>query len=195
MQKVQSTLIDFIKNTFPIRDEAASIIANHFTATTFTKNQYILKKGKICSDYIFLESGCMRAFTYNAEEDEVTTAFFTRNQMVFEVASYFQRTPSKEAIQALTDCTAWVGSYDAFQSLFHSLPEFREFGRAILVKGFVALKERTLSMINNTAEQRYASLLQDSSDVLQYVPLKHIASYLGVTDTSLSRIRKELTQK
>jgi hypothetical protein len=79
--------------------------------------------------------------------------------------------------------------------LFHSVPEFRDFGRSILVKGFASLKTRMLSMITETAEERYASLLQNNPDVFQYAPLKQIASYLGITDTSLSRIRKDMMKK
>ena len=89
----------------------------------------------------------------------------------------------------------WVLTYDKLNDLFHSLPEFREFGRAMLVKGFIAFKLRTLSMINKTAEERYAILLQSNPEIFQHASLKHIASYLGVTDTSLSRIRKSFALK
>lgn len=79
--------------------------------------------------------------------------------------------------------------------MFHSVPEFREFGRAILVKEFVTYKQRTLSMINKSAEERYAQLIQTNKDIFQYAQLKHIASYLGITDTSLSRVRREFATK
>jgi len=79
--------------------------------------------------------------------------------------------------------------------LFHELYEFREFGRHILVKGFAALKSRMLSMITETAEERYAGLLKTNPEIFQHAPLKTIASYLGITDTSLSRIRKEFSKK
>jgi CRP-like cAMP-binding protein len=79
--------------------------------------------------------------------------------------------------------------------LFHSVPEFREFARAMLVKEFVAYKQRTLAMINKSAEERYASLLADHSEVFKHAQLKHIASYLGITDTSLSRIRAPYPKK
>jgi CRP-like cAMP-binding protein len=116
-------------------------------------------------------------------------------QVVFEVTSFFNRVPSKENIQALTDCSGWFITYDQLNHFFHALPEFREFGRSILVKGFAALKTRMLSMITETAEERYAYLLQTAPELFQVVPLKYIASYLGITDTSLSRIRKEFAAK
>jgi ribosomal protein L10 len=79
--------------------------------------------------------------------------------------------------------------------LFHSIPEFREFGRAMLVKEFSMYKQRTLSLINQTAEERYKELISTGKEIFQYAQLKHIASYLGITDTSLSRIRREFSKK
>jgi hypothetical protein len=79
--------------------------------------------------------------------------------------------------------------------LFHTLPEFREFGSSVLVKGFSVLKNSILGMITETAEERYANLIKTNPEVLQNAPLKTIAPYLGITDTSLSRIRKEFSHK
>jgi CRP-like cAMP-binding protein len=79
--------------------------------------------------------------------------------------------------------------------LFHTYPEFREFGRAMLVKQYAAFKQRTLALINKSAEERYAQLINGNKEIFQYAQLKHIASYLGITDTSLSRIRREYSKK
>jgi CRP-like cAMP-binding protein len=195
MQAEKQFLKDFINRVTPISDEIADSIIRHFNPITYQKNDFILKKGQISNEFIFLETGYVRAFTYDIDGNEVSTNFYRPQSLVFEVASYFKRSPSNENIQALSQCTAWVGSYDQFQVLFHSIPEFREFGRANLVNGFIALKERTLAMINLTAEQRYQQLLDTRPDIFQHAPLKYIASYLGITDTSLSRIRKEFAQK
>jgi len=73
--------------------------------------------------------------------------------------------------------------------------DFRDFGRSILVKGFSSLKIRMLSMITETAEQRYDTLLKTNPEIFQQAALKYIASFLGITDTSLSRIRKEYAKK
>jgi len=195
MTSDKDILTQFIKTTFPISDYAAKLIADNFEHITLPKNTLTLKEGKVNSDYIFLENGFMRSYVFDTGGNEVTTNIYKPMQMVFEVGSYFQRKPSTENIETITECSAWVGKYESFQNLFHSLPEFREFGRAILVKGFISFKERTISMINEKAEQRYGKLLKDNPEIFQYVPLKYIASYLGVTDTSLSRLRKELLKK
>jgi len=172
----------------------AGEIASHFSQKIIQKNHFFLIEGNYCNEYLFLEKGFMRAFAHDTEGNDVTTNFYSDNQVVFEVSSFFNRTISKENIQALTDSEGWYISYEQLNMLFHSLPEFREFGRSILVKGFAALKNRVLSMITETAEQRYVQLLKTNPEIFKYAPLKTIASYLGVTDTSLSRIRKEFAK-
>jgi CRP-like cAMP-binding protein len=188
-------LTGFLKSTNLISYSAALQITEQFNHKIIAKNQFKLTAGKISDEYLFLEKGYMRAFAHDTEGNEVTTNFYIPGQVIFEVSSFFNRTRSKENIQALTDCEGWFITYNQLNDLFHALPEFREFGRAMLVKGFAALKIRTLSMITETAEERYAHLLKSNPEIFQHAPLKNIASYLGITDTSLSRIRKELAKK
>jgi CRP-like cAMP-binding protein len=155
----RQSLINFITLAMPICDNKASEIADNFVPVCLYKNDFLLKDGAICNDYFFLEKGFMRAYTFDTEGNEVTTNFYGRNSIVFEVASYIKRTPSRENIQALTDCFGWKGNYANLQNLFHTSHEFRGFARVVLVNSFIELKERTLSMINLTAEKRYESLL------------------------------------
>ena len=133
----------------------------------------------------------MRAYTYDLAGNEVTTALYSPKQIVCDLSSFFKRTPSQEYIQALTDSRVWFITFDELQQAFHAMPYFREFGRLILVNSYTQLKQRMLSMLQETAETRYAKLIETNPMIFQKVPLKMIASYIGVTDTSLSRIRKE----
>jgi CRP-like cAMP-binding protein len=190
-------LINFIKATIPhfkIGEEGLLKTAECFEELELEKGEYLLKQGKKSGYFIMLE-GYLRAYTFNEEGDEITTYFYPSNRVVFEVASFFQGLPSEENIIALTKCSGYYTNFEKLNGMFHSVPEFREFGRAVLVKEFVAYKQRTLAMINKTAEERYALLLQNNKDIFQYAQLKHIASYLGITDTSLSRVRREFATK
>jgi CRP-like cAMP-binding protein len=191
----KDSLIRFIQNHLPVPQETVSAIAGHFEERTIAQHQFFLKEGVLSDEYLFLETGFMRAFTLDTNGNEVTTNFYAANQVVFEVASFFNRSLSKENIEALSDCKGYALNFDQLNALFHNMPEFREFGRAMLVKGFVALKQRTLSLINETAEERYLSLVAHQPGIIQQAPLKYIASYLGVTDTSLSRIRRATAKK
>jgi CRP-like cAMP-binding protein len=188
-------LIQFLCSTNLVSPATGKEIADQFLSKEISKNNFLLKEGKICNEYYFLENGFMRAFAHDTDGNDVTTNFYSNNQVVFEVSSFFNRTVSKENIQATEDCAGWYITYEQLNNLFHSLPEFREFGRAILVKGFTSLKVRMLSVITETAEQRYNALLRSNPEIFQHAALKHIASYLGITDTSLSRIRKEYSKK
>jgi CRP-like cAMP-binding protein len=188
-------LIGFLQSTGLVQLKTAEEIATNFEFKQIQKNEYFLKEGKISNEYLFLASGLMRAFAYDTEGNEVTTNFYSDRQVVFEVASFFNRTPARENFQAVSDCPGWFITYDKLNKLFHDLPEFREFGRHILVRGFAALKTRMLAVITETAEQRYEHLLKNNPEIFQHAQLKHIASYLGVTDSSLSRIRKEFSKK
>jgi CRP-like cAMP-binding protein len=191
----KTELILFLKSTNHISLERAEEIASHFQPRSISKNQFLLTEGQLSDEYFFMRTGFLRAFAHDTDGNDVTTNFYSANQVVFEVSSFFNRTISKENIQALTDCEGWYITYAQLNMLFHSLQEFREFGRSILVKGFASLKVRMLSMITETAEERYEHLLQTNPRLFEHVPLKYIASYLGITDSSLSRIRKELTKK
>ena len=159
-------------------------------AHTISKNDFLLQAGTVSDDYFFLDSEFVCAFVFNTEGNDVATGFYASGQVVFEAASFFNRTPSSEYIQALTVCQGWSISHRQLNALFHERMEFREFGRSMLVRGFAALKGRMLAMITEPAAARYESLLRANPDILQHAPLKNVASCLGITDTSLSRIRK-----
>lgn len=188
-------LINFIQNNLPTSRKTLDEIAEHFKEIAFTKNDYFLKEGQVSNDYLFLADGFMRAFTFDTDGNEVTTYFYPKNRVVFEASSFFMRIASTENIQAVTDCKGFTITFEKLNMLFHSIPEFREFGRAMLVKEFSAYKQRTLAMINKSAEERYANLISTNKEIFQNAQLKHIASFLGMTDTSLSRIRKEFMKK
>ena len=188
-------LVQFFRNSSLVSPNAAEDIANNFFPKEIKKNSFLLKEGRISDEYFFLETGFIRAFANDIEGNDVTTNFYSATQVVFEVSSFFNRTVSKENFQAIVDCEGWYITYEQLNKLFHSMHEFRDFGRSILVKGFSSLKTRMLSMITETAEQRYDTLLKTNPEIFQHAALKHLASYLGITDTSLSRIRKEHTKK
>ena len=195
MEKEQ--LINFIKKNIPnisVTQTGIDTIAAHFEEMDFSKNEYLLKQGKV-SGYYYLATGFVRAFTFDTNGNEITTFFYPQDRVAFEASSFFLRQPSTEYLQAVTDCKVYATSFEKLNILFHSVPEFREFARAMLVKEFVAYKQRTLSMINKSAEERYANLIADNNGIFQYAQLKHIASYLGITDSSLSRIRKEFAKR
>ncbi len=162
---------------------------------SFAKGALILKEGSVPNEYFILESGVARSYVMDYNGNDINTNFFTCNQVIIEVASLFQRSKSKENIEALTDCKCWKINFDRFQELYHSIKNFSEWGRAWMSNKLFEFKQRSVEMITDSATDRYLKLFNENPNVLQYAPLKNIATYLGITDTSLSRIRKEISVK
>lgn len=194
MQPNKNKLMDFIRGIYAMPADKAANIVEYFNEKSFKRNDLLLKEGRVCNQYYFLCEGFMRAWTTDLSGRDVTTAFYPAVNVVCELFSFFKRVPSRENIEALTACSCLYITYEGLQDAFHTMPEFREFGRAILVNSYVSLKQRMLSGLHETGEQRYKNLISSAPEVFQYASLKNIASYLGVTDTSLSRIRKEFAR-
>jgi len=170
-------------------------IADKYIPCTISRNEYLLKEGTVCNESHFIEEGMMRAYSYDLEGNDITTRLLCKRNPHQRSAVLFYKKAFKENIQALTDCQTWYMTYEDMQASFHSIPEYREFGRQNIINHYSQLKERMLSMLQQTAEQRYAGLLHSNPGILQQAPLKYIATYLGITDTSLSRIRKEFIKR
>lgn len=189
----KQSLIDFYQHNSYMSLATIMNIVDHFEERRFFKDEFFLKEGKTC-DFLYLTNGLMRAYTFNVKGNEVTTNFFANNSQVYDHASFFLQTASEENIQAITNCLGYSITFKEMNALFHSVPEFREYGRGMLVKELVSYKIRTLAMINKSAEQRYEDLIKDNQELFQFAQLKHIASYLGITNSSLSRIRREFAR-
>ena len=158
------------------------------------KGTIFLEDGKLSNEYYLLESGLVRAFVFDYDGKEITTEFFTDNDIVIIPVSLFLRSASQENLQALTDCVMWKIDFNAFQHLFHNIKGFTEWGRAWFAQQLFVVKQRSLDMVRETATTRYLKLLEHKPAIVQHAPLKQIASFLGITDTSLSRIRKEISE-
>ena len=158
----------------------------------FRKGDFILCKDEIARGYLILQTGVARAFVYDYEGNDITTDFFCEGEIIVQELSLFKHLPSAENIQALTDCEGWHIDYDHFQELYHSLKGYSEWGRLFMTEKLFEAKKRSLEMITLPAKERYIQFIKKKPSAIKYAPLKHIATYLGITDTSLSRIRKEV---
>jgi len=188
-------LEDFIQQIFPMPLQKAVQIVKKYHLQEFSEGDFILQEGKISAGAFYLASGYLRSYAIDTEGVEVTTRIYGPPTFFNDYLSYFKKEPARESYEALSDCKVWSISFDDMNELFHNMPEFREFGRMMLTMNYVEVHSRMLGMIQETAEQRYIHLMEERPDILQHVPLKIIASYLGVTDSSLSRIRREVLKK
>ena len=172
--------------------EELELILAQFEEINFYKNDFLIEKGKVANYYYFLEKGFLRSFTIDIDGNDISTKFFSEKDIVIDWNSYFLKKPCKESIQAITKGKCWKISFENFMKLFN-IEAFREVGRTRLINNYFELKDHSISVIADQAKDRYLNLIKEKPTIIQNVPLKHIATYLGITDTSLSRIRKEIT--
>lgn len=174
------------------KEDYVELMASH-TKIVFSKNEIVLNEGKTSNAYYLIENGLFRSFVIDFKGNEITTNFFGPNEILIEVPSLFLRIPSLENLQALTEGTAWRIEFSEFQKLYSSIEGFTEWGRTWMSNQLFISKQRAVHMLTKSATERYLDLIKEQPEIIKQLPLKYIASYLGVTDTSLSRIRKEIS--
>ena len=186
--------IHFLKTIFNeqnfSKDDLVNIL-NQYQRIEFAKNDYLIQEDSTANYYYFIESGYVRSYVIDLEGNDISTKFFSSSDIVIDWHSYFLKTKCRENVQAITACVAWKITFENFMKLF-KIEAFREVGRTRLVNNYFELKNHSISIIADPAKDRYLNLLKSKPDIVQNVPLKQIATYLGITDTSLSRIRKEI---
>ena len=176
------------------RPQELELVLDQFEEMSFSKNDFLIEIGKTAAYYYFLEEGFLRSYTIDLNGNDVTSKFFGPSDIVIDWHSYFLKKPSREPIQALTAGKCWKIRFSDFMKLFH-IEAFREVGRTRLVKNYFELKNHSISVIADHAKDRYLNLMNEKPELVQNVPLKHLATYLGITDTSLSRIRNEIAKE
>ena len=187
----------FLKTIFNeenFKKEDLDKILSQYQRLEFSRNEYLIKEDTVANYYYFIESGFVRSYVLDLEGNDISTKFFSSTDIVIDWHSYFLKTKCRENIQAISNCVALKITFENFMKLF-SIEAFRDVGRNRLVNNYFELKNHSISIIADPAKDRYLNLLKTKSDIVQNVPLKQIATYLGITDTSLSRIRKEITDK
>jgi CRP-like cAMP-binding protein len=181
-----------IYNHASFSQEEIDKIAKSHKKVEFAKGEVFLKIGHTANEFFILKDGLFRSCAYDFNGNEITTGFFVPGEIMIEPSSLFQRKPSVENHISLAGGIAWKIGYDDFQRLFHTLEGVREWGRSWMANQLFAAKQRLMDITTKSAAERYLMLLNSKPEVIKQAPLKYIASYLGITDTSLSRIRKEI---
>lgn len=158
---------------------------------TYKKGDFLLRQDEVCRSSFSIEQGVVRKFYLNNDK-EITTEFFFADEIAVSFDSYCQQKPSREFIQALTDTTVSQTDFNTFQNAKIKFPKLVEFDLLLTEYYAMWLEYRLFEFRTLDATQRYLLLLQEHSQVVQNIPLTHIASYLGVSLETLSRIRAKI---
>ncbi len=188
------TLIDFVQQIYPISKAAANYIAESCFVQKTQRGKYLLKPGEYCQNYYYISKGLIRAYIKFGGK-EVTTWINREGAITTSIRSMSQREPSREYIQTLDDCEFIVIPYEALENMYKKFPEMNIVGRTVLSAYYGDAEERAfISRIPN-AEKRYHFFLEYNAEVATRVASKYIASYLGMTEETLSRIRRKYKMK
>ena len=154
----------------------------------FKKREIVLEEGQVCNNIYFIESGFFKSF-HLKDGKEVTQWFMKSGDVIISVSSFYKRKPSYESIQAMEDGVVYFISYDDLQYIYENFMEFNFIGRVLTEKYYLLSEERLFGMRKQKAEERLNLLLENHPHILQQASRTDIASYLGISLETLSRIR------
>ena len=181
-------LFSFFVQFQPLSTEAKDAIKAICSVVNLKKNEELQPIGHTCRTIYFVKKGIARIYYYKDGID-ITESFSFENSIVARVESLFTEKPSRKAIQIVEDAEIIAINAPQLFKLYDTYPQIERLFCKIFEKGYVETVNRIESLQFHTAEERYLALLQESPDVLRRIPLKYIASYLGITQVTLSRIR------
>lgn len=184
-------LESYIKSYFAVNNQELEIIRNLFKLQKLNKGEYYLKTGGRSNRLGFIRSGVMREYV-SLEQKEVTKWISTPGYFVVDLASFVFNSPARWNIQALTDCELHVINEEDYAAISRQVPRWQELEKLFIAKCFTVLEDRVLQHLSLTAEERYERLFAFNKELFSTVPLHYLASMLGMTPETFSRIRKKM---
>lgn len=180
---------------FPeISAKEAKEIAPHIPVGAFAKGEALVKDGEVPKACYFVLKGLVRAYQL-IDGMEKTTAFYTERSGVVSSGHYFNQTPQEGYLVCAEDCLLLVGNADLEQLNFAQFPVLKKVVSRMVEEELYATKEHFSQFVLSSPKERYLNLLEREPELIQRIPLHQIASYLGMTPESLSRIRKRLASR
>lgn len=185
------TFENSLKESFGIfASEKLKSVASLFEAKLLKKGDLFLENGKRCEQLCFVQSGFLRIFT-ETESKQVTQWISSQGYFVTDLFGFINDKPSRWTIEALTDTQLYTIEKSTYQSINTIIPEWPELERQFIIHCFTMLEDRILSHLSMTAEERYHFFFKYNKELFNQVPLQYIASMLGMTPETFSRIRKK----
>lgn len=181
----------YISSYFGVVDaEDLSTIGSFFKETTLQKGDFFLKTGQPCQQLSLIQEGILRIYV-QTEDKEVTQWISTQGYFVTDLESMLFDRPARWNIQALSDASLFTIHQTDYQRLGTRVPRWHELEKLFIAKCFTLLEDRIFSHLSMTAEERYHHFFQHNKELFNQVPLQYIASMLGMTPETFSRIRKK----
>ncbi|MFK7750437.1 MAG: Crp/Fnr family transcriptional regulator [Kordia sp.] len=182
----------YITDVIQMDDSTFNSALDYFVVKEIKKGDYVLREGQICDRITYISTGLFRTF-HIKNGNEINTCFCMENSITSSHESFVNQVVSKEYIQALEDAKIVTLSYKNLMKLFQLNPKWESLSRVLTEKECARLSERIDALSFETAKEKYLYLLKKQPEIIQRVAIQHIASYLGVSRETLSRIRSKIS--
>ena len=182
-------LLRNLQSIHQLSDATIEYIFKNLQKKTLVRNEFFLRKGRICEEIGFVSSGLLRCY-YEKDDNEVCTWFMHEGSFITSVISFFKQMPSYEFIQAIEPSEIYYINHANLQYIYNHFPEFNYIAREILQQYYCLSEERLLSIRNQTPKERYDFLMNNYPEIIRRVPANYIASYIDISIWTLSRIKQ-----
>tara|TARA_Y100000385_G_scaffold291361_1_gene368886 strand:- start:3045 stop:3620 length:576 start_codon:yes stop_codon:yes gene_type:complete len=188
-------LIDKIKGVIPLTSEAETHILSIAKERSLSKGNALILEGQTVRKTYFVTKGCLRSYCIDKDGKEHTLQFAIKDWWISDFTAIYNHEPASLNVECITDSHVIEFSAKELDDVFRLFPEFEAFQRKNLERHVVSLHKRILNQLQLTASERYDLFLKQYPDIERHIPNYHIASFLGITQQSLSRIRIERVKK
>lgn len=188
-------IINKIKKSISLSSEAEKYIYSIAKEKSVAKGEILIREGQTVNKTFFVSQGSLRSFCIDKEGKEHTLQFAIKDWWISDFMAIYNHEPASLTVESITDSTVIEFSTQKLDEIFLHFPEFEAFQRKNLERHVVSLHKRILNQLQLTALERYNLFLGQYPDIERYIPNYHIASYLGITQQSLSRVRAVIAKK
>jgi len=183
----------YLKSFNVLSDQEIADVLKVGSHKKIKKNDFLIKEGQVCKEVAFVKSGFFRTFYYNPDGEEITYCFTFANTFTTAYSSFITQEKTVENIHAMLDAEIFTIPRVEILKLEQSSVNWLRFTKMIAEQEYLKMEQRVFLLLKENAEHKYNNLLTTHPDYLQHIPLNHLASYLGITQRHLSRIRKSVT--
>ena len=186
---MENLLKNHIAELVDITDYDFEIIKSYFTLQKFRKRQFVVQENQTVKEMFFVADGLLKCGTIDNSGKEHILQFATQDWWITDFQGFFRQENASLDVQCLEDCVLFAISFHNFENLCRDIPKIEHFFRLKSNSGYVALQRRIMSLMSDTAKERYEAFLRQYPNLFQRISKQTLANYLGVTRETLSRLQ------
>ncbi|MFT3748112.1 MAG: Crp/Fnr family transcriptional regulator [Agriterribacter sp.] len=176
----------------PLTEAEQSLIKSRLAVKKIRKKQYLLQEGDVCKTIAFVERGLLRSYTVDENGGEHIMQFAVEGWFISDLYSFLTGEPATYNIEAVEDTELVMINKSAYDELLAKCAKYEKFSRILITGAYIALQKRINSLMSFTLEERYETFIKQYPEIARRVPQHMIASYIGLTPETLSRVRKRI---